>query len=136
MSIGDELPPMPRPGGVPKGGGMKRDLRDVAVSQKGILVCILLQILLVVANFMVPQNSRIFIAVTSLAIGVVQAVFVFRLAIRLYSVGLGVLCGILALIPCIGLLTLLVMNSKATTILRASGHKVGLLGVDLAEFPA
>jgi hypothetical protein len=38
------------------------------------------------------------------------------------------LLGILTLLPCIGLITLLVVNAKATAILKAGGLKVGLLG--------
>lgn len=32
------------------------------------------------------------------------------------------------IIPLIGLITLLILNSKATAALRAAGYKVGLLG--------
>jgi hypothetical protein len=45
----------------------------------------------------------------------------------------GIACGLLALIPCIGLLTLLIINSKATGILRQNGIRVGFLGADLAQ---
>jgi hypothetical protein len=46
----------------------------------------------------------------------------------------GVLLGILTLIPLIGLIVLLVINGKATKVLRANGHRVGLLGASLSEF--
>ena len=63
----------------------------------------------------------------------VGMVFVFLLAIKVYSTGIGVLLGILALIPCIGLLVLLVVNIKATGILKKNGIKVGLLGANLSK---
>jgi hypothetical protein len=37
------------------------------------------------------------------------------------------------MVPCVGLITLLVVNAKATSILKAAGLKVGLLG---ARVPA
>ena len=36
-------------------------------------------------------------------------------------------------IPCVGLLALLAVNGKATTVLRSNGIKVGLLGADLSK---
>jgi hypothetical protein len=41
--------------------------------------------------------------------------------------------GILALLPCFGLLVLLIINGKATSILRANNIKVGLLGADMSS---
>ena len=46
---------------------------------------------------------------------------------------MGIVCGLLALIPCIGLITLLIINSKATSILRRNGIRVGFLGANLAD---
>jgi hypothetical protein len=45
-----------------------------------------------------------------------------------YSVLLIILLAILMLIPLINVITLLVLNSRATAVLRAGGYKVGLLG--------
>ena len=67
--------------------------------------------------------------VTSLA----ATVFVFMLAMKLYSTGMGIFLGILSLIPCLGLLILLMVNSKATTALKESGIKVGFLGAKLSD---
>ena len=68
-----------------------------------------------------------------LVVGIVGTVFVFRLAIRVYSTGVGILLGVLTLIPCISLIVLLVVNGKATAILKQNGIKVGLLGANLSE---
>jgi hypothetical protein len=51
-----------------------------------------------------------------------------------YSVASGILLGIGTFIPCVGLLILLMINGKATKILRENGHNVGLLGADLSKF--
>lgn len=47
--------------------------------------------------------------------------------------GLGIVLGILTLIPCIGLIVLLVINGKATGVLRENGIGVGLLGANLSK---
>jgi len=53
----------------------------------------------------------------------------FRLAGGLgYSTAVKILLVVLLLVPLVGLITLLVLNSRATKALQAAGYKVGLLG--------
>src|SRR5262249_48906665 len=79
-------------------------------------------------------DLKLFFALGSLVVSVVATVFLFMLALKVYSVAAGVILGILSLIPCIGLFVLLAVNGKATSILRAHGYSVGLLGASLSEF--
>ncbi len=113
--------------------GNIEDLRRVAMYQKGILTCILIQLLAFVLQFALPVELRIFVSLGLLVVGVAGTVFIFLLAMHVYSTGLGVLLGTLALIPCIGLIVLLAINGKATTVLRNNGIKVGLLGANLSQ---
>jgi hypothetical protein len=53
---------------------------------------------------------------------------------KVYNTALGVLLGLLTFVPCINLIVLLVVNSKATSVLQLNGYKVGLLGADLSAF--
>lgn len=53
-------------------------------------------------------------------------------AVKVYGVGLGILLGVLSLAPCISLIVLLLVNGKATSVLRQNGIKVGLMGADLS----
>jgi hypothetical protein len=110
--------------------GSRDDLRSVAKSQKGILVCILVYLAGVICQFALPPELRPLVAIAVLFAGVIGAVFVFMLAIKVYGTGLGIVLGILSLIPCIGLIVLLVVNGKATSLLKQNGIKVGLLGAD------
>lgn len=55
---------------------------------------------------------------------------IFLLARALYHPAVGVLCAILMIVPCISLLTLLIVNGKATSHLQARGIKVGFMGVN------
>ncbi|HEV3025680.1 MAG TPA: hypothetical protein VGX76_24575 [Pirellulales bacterium] len=114
--------------------GRREDLRKVAIYQKGIMICILLYLLAVVGQFLIPAPLRFVLALFAIPVLITGAVFVFLLAMKVYETALGVLLGILALIPCLGLIVLLVVNGTATNMLRANGHKVGLLGASLSEF--
>jgi hypothetical protein len=108
-------------------------LRNVARYQKGVLMCILIQILGVIVQLLLPPSLAMFSGIALIAIGIAATVFVFLLATNVYTTPLGIVLGILTLIPCIGLIVLLIVNSKATTVLRQNGIKVGLLGANLAD---
>jgi len=114
-------------------GGSREDLRSVAKYQKGIIVCILIYFIAMICQFAIPAELRPIIGLGVLVVGLVGTVFVFLLAIKVYSTGVGVLLGILTLIPLIGLIVLLVVNGKATGILKQNGIKVGLLGAHLSQ---
>lgn len=124
--------------------GDRRDLRAVAVYQRNIQLCILAHLMIfgvrIVANVAFPSASGVAV------IGVVLTLFwvlvllaglvlVFLLAMKVYHPATGVFLALLALVPCIGLLSLLTINSKATEVLRKNGFRVGLLGADLSQFP-
>lgn len=111
--------------------GRQEDVRSVALYQKGILVCILLYLLAVVGHYFIPPEFWIFIRLGILLLGLAGTVFVFLLATKVYGVGLGILFGLLTLIPCFGLLMLLAINGKATNVLRQNGYRVGLLGAKI-----
>lgn len=110
--------------------GTREDLRSVAKSQKGILVCILIYLVAVFGQFALPPGIRSLVGFAVLIVGLAGAVFVFMLAIKVYGTALGIVLGILSLVPLVGLLILLVVNGKATGILKQNGIKVGLLGAN------
>ena len=114
--------------------GRREDLKSVAMYQKGVLVCILINLIVIFGRFFVPENVQLFMGLLYIPVGLAGTVFIFLLAIKLYSTGLGVLFGLLTFIPCIGLIVLLVVNNKATTVLQQNGYKVGLLGAKLSQF--
>ena len=69
------------------------------------------------------------LAVLALAIVVISMFAIFSLAKEVYGIGVGVVCALLMVVPCVSLLTLLVVNGKATSILQQGGIKVGFMGV-------
>jgi hypothetical protein len=114
--------------------GRREDVRSVAVAQKAIMVCIILQLLGSASRFVVPPQYLLYVLIAILCILLASTVSVFFLAMKVFNVGLGIVYGIGALIPCIGLIVLLVVNQKATKILRDNGHEVGFFGADLSKF--
>jgi hypothetical protein len=118
-------PPNPLNYAAPPGGV---DILAVAKRQRAILLCILSYLALVMLQFALPPNLRLVLALLAFVVSITGAVFVFMLALTVYSTGVGIVLGILTLIPIVGLIVLLVINGKATTILRQHGIQVGLLG--------
>ncbi len=90
-------------------------------------------IVAVVCQFTVPAEIRPIISLAIPVVGLAGAVFVFLLAIKIFGTGVGVLLGILSMIPCLGLLVLLTVNGRATEVLKQNGVKVGLLGAKISE---
>ncbi|MCX7397351.1 MAG: hypothetical protein NT138_06680 [Planctomycetales bacterium] len=113
--------------------GSREDLLKVAKYQKGILVCILVYILAVAGQFALPPQIRPLVGLGVLVVGLIAAVFTIRLAMKTHGTILGIILGVLCLVPILGLLILLLVNQKATTVLQLNGIKVGLLGADLSS---
>jgi len=109
-------------------------MKNVAVAQKGVIICLLVHLLAGLVSFVTSGPVAGVAALISLLASVVAAVFVFIFAIRVYGTGMGVVLGILTLVPLVGLIVLLVINSKATNMLHEAGYKVGFLGVSGSQF--
>jgi hypothetical protein len=110
----------------------KLDLREIAISQRQIMLCILGQL---GVGVLVGVGGAMKIPALALlgdliAIGVL--VFMIMAVTRLAkAMGLSaVLYAILMFIPCFSLLVLLSLSGKATKLLTQAGIKVGFLGAD------
>jgi hypothetical protein len=132
----EDEPPRRRPA-----ARMRRaELRRVALYQKFMLVGLLIEVIYIlvvvfsyVAGVTLPPALSLTLALVVSPVALATTVFAFLLAIQVYGTGLGVFFGILTLVPCIGLIMLVVINIKATSILQAHGYHVGLLGASLSE---
>ncbi len=120
--------------------GPNANLRKIAKQQRTLMYCILSEIFILLASMVLrgslPPILAILLYLAYVGIAVTATVYVFMLAISLYNVALGVVLGILTLVPLVGLLILLTVNGKATRVLRAHGVRVGLLGADPSTLPA
>ncbi len=112
----------------------RQDLYSVAIYQKAVLWCILANFVALIAQLAVPEEFRIYFSLVLIPVGLIATVFVFLLAMRVYSVVIGIVLGVLTMIPCIGLITLLVINQKASGTLAKHGYAVGLMGANLSQF--
>lgn len=119
--------------------GNRAELWRVAFFQKGVLTCLLLYpltgffwIFPLVSPWVNTLSGLCF-----LLAAVAGPVFVFLLSIQVFGVGegiaMGILFGILSFIPCLGLIMLVIINQKATSMLQEKGIKVGLLGASLSK---
>lgn len=111
----------------------RSQLRAIATYQKGIIVCILLNICLFAASFMIEQEDRIYLLIGYVPIALVSLACVFMLATNVYGPTVGILLGLMMILPCFGLITLLVVNQKATSILKNHGIHVGLFGANTSR---
>jgi phage-related protein len=110
------------------------DLRGIAKNQRTIMLCLLFNISMYIFGMLVPRIGTV-CGSAALICGVVASVFIFMLATKLYGLGLGIFMAILTLIPCLGLIALLIVNGKATNVLKGQGIRVGLLGANPSEIP-
>lgn len=118
----------------PASGGADREvLRRVARYQQAVLYALLVNVLFNVVTLGLRSRgglaALVLLVAAVLIIGVTMVV-VFRLANELYNAGIGALCAILMIVPCVALITLLIVNGKATTFLQQHGIKVGLMGAN------
>lgn len=124
------------------------DLPAIARDQKWIILVILLYLLLVAGTIVlisildrsVGDDERFLYAVAVGAVGITlsaAAIFlVILLAAKLYGPTTAVLLGLCQFVPDAGLIVLLVVNARATTVLRRNGVRIGLLGARRADLAA
>jgi predicted RNA-binding Zn-ribbon protein involved in translation (DUF1610 family) len=124
-----------------KGG--KAKLASMASAQRNLIICILLEIILYIGLLAIARGQNpepglailiLCMAAALIGVAIAAMIYTFKLAIQIHNTGVGILLGILTLVPCIGLMVLLTINSSATRILRDNGHHVGFLGADMSEF--
>jgi len=131
-------PEPPAPESVGPDGRVRtaRDIRAIARGQRGVIACILANIvgmIVLMATRQYTEPFAGFVGLAILAFAAVNLYFAAPLGYRVGSVILGVGAGLASLIPCVGLLALVLINQRATKILRAAGLRVGFFGVSSSE---
>jgi hypothetical protein len=109
------------------------DFRSVASKQRGLMICILGYIVISLIYFVARPDLRSFLSSIALCVVLAGTVYVFVLATALYNTGTGILLGILSLMPILGLIVLLILQSKANRLLKANGIRIGLMGADMDQ---
>ncbi|MFC1764370.1 hypothetical protein ACFL6U_20145 [Planctomycetota bacterium] len=102
-----------------------KSIEEAAAGQK-LIICAILINYITIGLQLIIGNIAGLLGIVAIAMALVGF---FSLASALgYSTGVKIGLTILLLVPLVGLITLLVLNSKATKVLRKAGYKVGLLG--------
>lgn len=109
----------------------RHELRRIAARQRGVLVSIFGYVLTLLAQFVLPPEYELVCIVAGIAIAIGAAVCVFLLGRMFHSPVVSVLLVILTLIPLVGLCILMVVDRRASGILKGHGIHVGLLGADV-----
>lgn len=115
------------------GAPNREDLRAVARYQRLVMYSLLSTFAVnILAAVTIGQNPtvRAMVLFPILAVIIFSITSVALLASRLMNVAVAVFCGILMLVPCVSLITLLIVNQKATAYLQQYGVKVGFLGAN------
>jgi hypothetical protein len=109
----------------------KEKLRRVAQYQQWMILSLLMMIVTNVANYVLAgSNQMISLLMLAVWLGVVAfaVVSTWLLCRELIGIVGTVISVVLLFLPLIGLITLLVINQKASDFLKKNGVKVGFLG--------
>jgi hypothetical protein len=115
------------------GTGKNEMLYKVALHQRRVLMCFLALLTFNIGQVALAAVAPV--AAPLLAIGSLAAMIFGLFAVYRLAKALGytaIIYAIAMIIPCVNLLTLLVVISRATKVLKDNGVKVGFLGVDKA----
>jgi len=95
------------------------ELLEIAKRQKAVIWLILLSIPAYAAAIVMPSLPLI--------VGIISLMFIYHLASSLKEAAPWQYV-VLGIIPCLGVIALLMINSRATSALKARGIRVGLMG--------
>jgi len=137
-------PPIPTQAACMPSGISGNPLRQIARYQRAICLCVLTGMLVFMAfhaliqlrlyqpasRGQMPDLFGMLVVLVLIGTNLIATVSTFSLAIRLHGAGIGVLMGLLTLIPLVGLVVLLVVFRQATCVLKRHGIRVGLLGAN------
>ena len=101
------------------------DIEAIAGGQKLVIYAILVYFLAVASQAAIGQLGLL-IGLVSLGLSI-AGIIKLRAGMK-FSTVTQIICVVLMFVPLVGLLMLLVLNSKATKRLQAAGYRVGLLG--------
>ncbi len=111
----------------------REELRRIAVYQKGVETCLAAYVVLLAGQVLAPPDYQVFPGVGAIVVAIAGTVVGCLLAIRTCGTGVGIVFGLLSLVPCFGLIMLFHLSNDARVILKENGIKVGLFGARLSD---
>jgi hypothetical protein len=120
------------------------DLRRIALYQRLLILCLLAQLLLwvgyvvAVTTGLARDNGEgaVLALIWTAGIGLLGGAIVFLVTAKLDGAALGLMLGALTVIPCLGLVAITAVSTRATAALRANGVRVGLFGARSSDIEA
>ena len=116
-------------------------LKRIAQNQRQICISIFLLVLIAIAAIIFNNNAWVdadythWTSIAYYAVSIYALLNSILLITNVYnSVILGIVLGILLLVPCLNILILLAISQRATMYLKEYGFKVGLLGANMSQF--
>ena len=111
----------------------KSTLVLIAKRQRTLLIVFFIYILVVGASSAVTPDLKPLVQLLILPIMVLIIIFTARLSFKLYGkIGASILT-LLSIIPLINLIVVLIVNSKASKLIKKNGFRVGLIGASVKE---
>jgi hypothetical protein len=120
--------PSPEQKTAPAGKFLPEEIQRIAGYQKRVIFCILGNTLLPFLRVMLSPSFTVLFVIAMLVVWIASIVFTFRLAQSIYKKNMGVLMGILTLLPFVNIIAILKVNGSATDLLREEGVPVGFFG--------
>ena len=111
----------------------RETLREIALYQKALIAFIIVYLCLIGSQYLLREEDRIYLLISVVPILLSAALLVFLLLTKVANSGLGVALAVLTLVPCVGLIVLVVANIKATSALNENGIRVGFFGASLSD---
>jgi hypothetical protein len=110
---------------------------ELVQAQRGMMWCFVLKVgmdfTVNSARVLMPEPGYFLFVAAYLAVSLTTAYFVFRVARVMYGIGPAIVCACLIFAPCIGTLTVLILNGNTIDYLRKQGVKAGFMGATLAQ---
>jgi predicted RNA-binding Zn-ribbon protein involved in translation (DUF1610 family) len=121
------------------GLGGNPEARSIASAHRNLVICVVLFVICAFgqsairrAMAMNPDPAlglvSLVIAAITLAAWIGLAIYIFLIARKLDNLGIGILLGLLAIIPCVNLVLAFMINQRVNRYLQDNGYKVGFLG--------
>jgi hypothetical protein len=107
-----------------------RELLAIAKSQKAVTVIVVSQLLAVAVSVFLPVMFAVYFWIL---IYVLFVYFIFKLCISVEGIGAGLFFSLLSLIPVLGIVALLIVNSSALKKLKQNGLEPTFFGVPDAK---
>lgn len=132
-----QKPFVPPPSDADHVEGVSNELLEIVVAQRGMMWLLAAKFGTDFTFSVAKEFTTDLLLIAYLSVCVLVALamgyYVFRLSNAIYGVGPAVVCAVISLVPCLGLLAVLILNGNAIDQLRKAGVRVGFMGATKSQ---